>query len=613
MSHTAPETDLSLDTLMADLVDEFTERLNGDEKPEIEEYVKRCPQGATMLRQVLSVLLLMHGPEAKARIASGVASFPLESEGELGDFRIFREIGRGGMGVVYQAEQISLGRPVALKVLPFAALVAPKQLQRFQNEARAAASLEHPNIVHVHAVGCERGVHYYAMQFIEGRTLAQVVGELRQLSGIAPQAKADQVDAVSQITRDLAIGFPVPSKQVPQVEFPIPDSAAPPARTSPSAETKSELQAEISSKSSSRTQKFFRSVAQIGIQAAEALEYAHQMGVVHRDIKPSNLMVDAHGHLWITDFGLALTRKDAGLTMTGDALGTLRYMSPEQASGEYRVLDGRTDVYSLGVTLYELITLQPAFGGEGRQLRSQRITKDEPRRPRQANKAIPKDLETIILKSMAKEPQARYATAQTLADDLQRFLEDQPIRARRPSLVERSRRWARHHRPFVWSAAVLLLAVAIAAGVFAVKRGAMITEVNLHLATATSFAQDGSDLYISVDGSTPIDVNIFPPFDFEDVPVGQSVTVQFTLTNVSQTDTLTGLVASKVPAPFSYQGGPPTKGKYSLGPGQSCTFTLTFTPTTKGTVASGLGFVWYVNKPGSLTGSGWFEYKGTGI
>ena len=151
------------------------------------------------------------------------------------------------------------------------------------------------------------------------------------------------------------------------------------------------------------------------------------MGIVHRDIKPSNLLVDASGHLWITDFGLAQVQTDAGITMTGDILGTLRYMSPEQAAGRSRVLQQHTDIYSLGVTLYELLTLRPPFPGDDRQAVLRQIADEEPPLPRQLNKAIPKDLETIVLKAMAKEPQQRYATAQEMADDLQRFLADEPI------------------------------------------------------------------------------------------------------------------------------------------------------------------------------------------
>ena len=191
------------------------------------------------------------------------------------------------------------------------------------------------------------------------------------------------------------------------------------------------------------------------------------MGVVHRDIKPSNLMIDTEGHVSVTDFGLAMTQADANLTLSGDLVGTLRYMSPEQISGQHGALDHRTDIYSLGITLYELLTLRPAFDGEDRQTLMRQVVEVEPRRPRQLNAEIPQDLETIVLKAAAKEPEARYATASELADDLQRFLDDQPVAARRPSVLQRTRRWLRRH-PSVGVSVVLVLLMTIAGLTFGV-------------------------------------------------------------------------------------------------------------------------------------------------
>ncbi len=200
-----------------------------------------------------------------------------------------------------------------------------------------------------------------------------------------------------------------------------------------------------------------RSAARLGIQAAEALEHAHALGVLHRDIKPANLLVEASGHLWVADFGLARFGADSDLTRTGDLLGTLRYMSPEQALAHRVVVDHRTDIYSLGATLYELLTARPAFDGHNRQELLRRIADEDPTPPRQLDPTIPRDLETIVLKAMAKEPEGRYATAQELADDLRRFLADEPIRARRPGPLERTARWTRRHKPAVVSTAVVLL------------------------------------------------------------------------------------------------------------------------------------------------------------
>jgi tetratricopeptide (TPR) repeat protein len=341
-----------------------------------------------------------------------------------------REVGRGGMGVVYEAEQLSLGRRVALKVLPFAATMDPRHLQRFQNEARAAASLHHEHIVPVHAVGQERGVHYYAMQFIDGLTLAQFLERQRQ-GGQSPRPDEPTADHAP--------------------------AASPSADTSP--------QACATTVPAPRDAAYFRRVAEWGVQAAEALEHAHQLGIVHRDVKPGNLMLDGQGKLWVTDFGLARVGADSGLTLTGDLVGTLRYMSPEQALAKRVVLDHRTDIYSLGVTLYELLTGQPAVRGNTREEILRQIVFGEPKPPRQLNRAIPTDLETIILKAMAPEPERRYATAQELADDLRRFLEGRPVQARRPTAVQRARRWARRNRTLVGAlAAGLALALAVLAG-----------------------------------------------------------------------------------------------------------------------------------------------------
>jgi serine/threonine protein kinase len=356
----------------------------------------------------------------------------------LGDYRILREVGRGGMGVVYEAEQLSLDRRIALKVLPFALTLDPRQLQRFKNEARAAAQLHHQNIVPVHAVGCERGVHFYAMQYIEGQSLADLIAGLRQLPR---PGKASATFTGGRVRPGTLPG----ASTGPFVEH----------AQGTAGETASEPVGALATAYSKNATQFYRAVARLGIQAAEALEHAHQYGVVHRDIKPANLLVDAHGHLWVTDFGLAQFQTDAGLTQTGDLLGTLRYMSPEQAGGQRGLIDHRTDVYSLGATLYELLTLRPPFDGADRQTLLRQILHDEPRPPRAVEKSIPAELETIVLKALAKTPAERYATARELADDLSRFLGHQPIRARRATALQRLRKWSRRHPSVVVATVVL--------------------------------------------------------------------------------------------------------------------------------------------------------------
>jgi tetratricopeptide (TPR) repeat protein len=206
-------------------------------------------------------------------------------------------------------------------------------------------------------------------------------------------------------------------------------------------------------------------VAHLGVQAAEALEHAHAKGIIHRDIKPANLLIEVSGNLWITDFGLARMVSEAGLTMTGDLVGTLRYMSPEQALAKRVLVDHRTDIYSLGVTLYELLSLEPAFSGGDRQELLRQISFEEPRSLRRVNKRIPAELETIVLKAMEKNPADRYATAQELAEDLEHFLKDEPIRAKRPTLVQRAVKWGRRHPSVVWATGLLLLMAMIGSGI----------------------------------------------------------------------------------------------------------------------------------------------------
>lgn len=337
----------------------------------------------------------------------------------IGDFRVLHEVGRGGMGVVYEAEQISLRRRVALKVLPFAAAVDPRHLQRFHNEAQAAAQLHHTHIVPVFAVGSEKGVHYYAMQFIDGPSLSQVLTDLRADGRVAGRLS----------------------------DTPLP--------TAPSAA--------ITTEHTSHRRDYFRRVAEIGWQTADALEYAHQIGVVHRDIKPANLLLDPSGRAWVTDFGLAQIRNDAGLTATGELVGTIRYMSPEQASGRPGLVDHRTDIYSLGATLYELLTLTPVFPGDDRRVLLRQVADADPCAPRTVDRSIPAELETVVLKAMAKTPGDRYPSAREFADDLRRFLDDRPIQARRPTLLDQTAKWVRRHRvaTLVGAAGLALLAAGL--------------------------------------------------------------------------------------------------------------------------------------------------------
>jgi serine/threonine protein kinase len=457
----APQAEENSDYLVyGQIAEEVNASLRAGQTPDVEALAARHPEQAASIREMVNALVLLDQlghPVEPGRGAAGAGSGP--ELGQLGDFRLLREVGRGGMGIVYEAEQISLRRRVALKVMPFAAALEAKQLQRFKNEAQAAAHLHHTNIVPVFAVGTDRGVHYYAMQFIDGQTLAALIHELREQARLNTTPDTVSHPAAAALAGDLASGRFAPTPPTPKS---IPTTSEP--TTTPAAA--------LSTEHSASSPGYFRTVANLGAQAALALEYAHSLGVVHRDIKPANLLVDTRGNLWITDFGMAQVQGDAGLTMTGDLLGTIRYMSPEQASGKRLPLDHRTDIYSLGATLYELVTLHPAFPGHDRATVLRQIAVDEPVRPRRLNPGLPVDLETILLKAMEKNPAERYLTAGELADDLQRFLDDKPIRARRPTPAQWLRKWARRHRPLVAAAAVLLVlaVVGLAASTLLIMR-----------------------------------------------------------------------------------------------------------------------------------------------
>jgi tetratricopeptide (TPR) repeat protein len=351
----------------------------------------------------------------------------------LGDFEILREIGRGGMGVVYEARQISLNRRVALKVLSGSLGLTPTAVQRFRREAEAAGKLHHTNIVPIYTTGEEDGSLFYAMELIEGPSLDRVIRELRNTKEKKPE----------------------PFK-------PIDEQATTEPYVSDSSQSADGTTLSVSSLSSDS--RYFDNIARMIADVADALDHAHKQGVIHRDIKPSNLLLAPDGRLSINDFGLARMLEQPGMTITGEFVGTPRYMSPEQIAVGRIPLDHRTDIFSLGATLYELLTLQPPFTGERRDQVLAQILHKEPLAPRKRDKKVALDLETICLKAIDKDPDRRYQTAGAMADDLRRYVNRFAISARRAGPIQRTVKWVRR-RPALAGAMLLALVLTGIAGV----------------------------------------------------------------------------------------------------------------------------------------------------
>ncbi len=376
------------------LVEEFLDRHRRGETVVIEQFASAHPDHAATLRELLPTLVALERVKRERMSTTGLgtlrASVPAMER--LGDFRIVREVGRGGMGVVFEAVQESLERRVALKVLPQASLLTPNQLERFRREARIASQLHHSNIVPVFGSGETDGYHWYAMQFIAGESLEQ----WRQAASRTPPS-------TSGAWRDRA-----------------------------------------------------RQVAEIGRQAASALHHAHSQGTLHRDVKPGNLLVEGDDHVWVTDFGLAKALEAEGLTHSGDLLGTLQYMAPEQFAGLY---DVRSEVYALGITLYELFVLRHAFAARTRSELMERIRTSPPTPLAKAAPDVPEDLAIVIERAIARDPADRYPDAQAFAADLDAFLSDRPISARRHSGPQLLLRWCRRNRGMAALAASTIVAV----------------------------------------------------------------------------------------------------------------------------------------------------------
>lgn len=403
----------------------------------------------------------------------------------LGDFELRKELGRGGMGTVYEAWQTSLQRVVALKVLARHVSATPKAIVRFQREAQAAAKLHHTHIVPIFAQGEVDGNYYYAMELIEGASLNHLIGHLRD-HDLNDASTVDLAETVALASHSASASSPF--------------AAVASGAEAPSggvALSTVALNAKLGERNSPQ---FFNAVAGHIADVADALEYAHLRSVIHRDVKPHNLVLGVDGRIRVLDFGLARLAEQPGVTVTGEMVGSPLYMSPEQITGNPEDVDHRSDIYSLGATLYEWLTLLPPYPGETRERVISKIMSSDPVLTRVHNPTIPLDLETICMKAIDRKPDRRYQTAGEFRDDLRRFVARRPIQAKRVGIGGRMVKFVARHQLGTLGAVALVVAVGLGWGMYTKNRTAKIE------AKAAADARQQQDLVLDLFSSLPVEV-----------------------------------------------------------------------------------------------------------
>ncbi len=489
------------------LAESFLDRFRRGERPSISEYVKANPELATDIEELFPALVEVEQLKSEGATDSFVATKrPVLSK--LGDYQILGVVGEGGMGIVYDALRTSLRSRVALKIMHPRFRENARYLRRFHVEACAAACLHHTNIVSVFDYGEIDGVVYYTMPYITGQSLETILRDIKRIRGKLSDEYFARVahKASDRLESDLTLcdnaDSPASSRGATASNAVVTGlltgcfggPAEPAEPNQPSAEEKpradpQDTPVESASRSSSTRQntssalseqtedRYYREVARIGAQVADALSYAHQRGILHRDIKPSNLLIDELGNVWVTDFGLAKFEEGENVSLSRDLIGTLRYMAPERLRG---VSNRCCDIYALGATLYEMLTLRPPFGGTDQHALMHQIVHEPPVSLRQHDRKIAGDLEILVLKALAKDPRDRFTTAQQMSEELRRFVEGRPIQSRAFPGYERVWRWCKRN-PGLASltalAAGLIVTLAVAATaaayVFRTQRNAL--------------------------------------------------------------------------------------------------------------------------------------------